>query len=360
MKNKKNKIIFVLPGRGIYPVGGFRIVYEYANHLSTLGMNVTLAHIACLYKSHSVIKGVLRYFYCLLYYPFSIKWFQLNMRVRNSWFFTLNSIFFPEGDFIVATSWETAEHVSSMKITGKKIYLIQGNETQFQFVLNHQLQERVIKTWSSDMTKIVVSSWLESLLRKIGQPCYKIFNGLDFSEFNLSVPIESRSPTTIMMLYHKSLGKGCSQSFAALRQLKKDYPSLIINVFGVPLRPAYLEEWFIYYQKPSRVLLKKLYNESAIFLSASHSEGWGLPIAEAMQCGCSIITSDIPGVMDFAADNSIKFPVGDILAMVLGLRKLIEDDFLRIQNARLGNQSIKKFTWDKSVQKFIEVLNKIC
>src|SRR3546814_17960981 len=40
------RISFVLPCSGRYPLGGFRIVYEYANRLADRGHQVSIVHFA--------------------------------------------------------------------------------------------------------------------------------------------------------------------------------------------------------------------------------------------------------------------------------------------------------------------------
>src|SRR3546814_16260425 len=40
------RISFVLPCSGRYPIGGFRIVYEYANRLADRGHQVSIVHFA--------------------------------------------------------------------------------------------------------------------------------------------------------------------------------------------------------------------------------------------------------------------------------------------------------------------------
>jgi glycosyltransferase involved in cell wall biosynthesis len=361
MKEKKTRVTFILPGRATYPVGGFKIVYEYANRLSDFGLEVTIVHIAWLYKSHPFIKGLIRYVHQLFFYRFYKKWFHLNSSVKNRWVFFPSSFSIPRSDFIIATSWETSEHVISLsKNKGEKLYFIQADESEYLLAIQRGWQQRVLNTWKFPMQKIVICSWLQDRVTELNDNVIKIFNGLNFDEFFIENPIPDRSAVTVMMLYHHSPVKGCEEGLKALRILKKEITDLKVILFGVPNKPKNLENWIEYHQKPSKDKLRSLYNEAAIFLSPSHSEGWGLPVAEALQCGCAVVTSDIGGFKDFVVDKhtGLHFIVKDVEDMVEKLRCLVKDHALRTALAEQGNVYVKQFTWERAASTMFNVLKK--
>lgn len=357
---KKIKVSFVLPGRGIHPVGGFRIVYEYANRLTELGVNVTILHTACLYKSHSFFIGILRYVYYLFFFKSKKKWFELNPKINNKWIFTAKSIFIPNSDIIIATSWETAEHVAELSDKkGLKVYFIQGNESEFVFAKKNRFEERVFNTWNLPMKKIVIGSWLQEKLFESGNVSELIFNGLNFNDFYIDKNIYDRDPFTIMMLYHDSPSKGCDEGLEAIKRLKVEKPLLKVVLFGVPDRPENLESWIEYYKMPDRNQLRELYNNSAVFLSPSHSEGWGLPVAEAMQCGCVVLTSNIGGFKDFVKnkETGLCFEVQNVDDLIRKLNYLLENDEFRVSLALAGNLYVRKFDWTVSTMKMFNFLS---
>ncbi|RYE13320.1 MAG: glycosyltransferase, partial [Rickettsiales bacterium] len=194
-----------------------------------------------------------------------------------------------------------------------------------------------------------------------GNTAIKIFNGLDFNDFFIETEIENRNSTTIMMLYHDSPAKGCKEGLTALRIIKERIKGLKVILYGVPKKPKKLEDWIEYHRMPSREKLRNLYNQSAIFLSPSHSEGWGLPVAEAMQCGCMVVTSDIEGFNDFVKnkDTGICFKVKDVNDMIEKLLIAINNKALRISIAQQGNVYIKNFTWDIALNKMVTLLNEL-
>ncbi|WPQ64530.1 glycosyltransferase family 4 protein [Chitinophaga sancti] len=359
MRERKIRISFILPGRGTKPVGGFRVVYEYANRLSAAGFEVQLVHTAWLFKRNPFVGGVIRYLYCLFFYRFIKPWFALEKGVKNKWIFALYNFLLPDADFVVATSWETAEHVAEFPARkGRKLYLIQANESEFTYVSNKGLEKASLETWKLPMHKIAICTWLQVAIKDYsGQDSTVIFNGLNFEEFFIERGVQ-KNENTVMMLHHHSPHKGSAEGMAALRLLKSRVKDLQVILYGMPAAPDGLEEWMRYYQMPERNELRRLYNEATIFLSPSHSEGWGLPVSEAMQCGCLAVTSDIGGFKDFVKDGQTAccFPVGDVESMATVLQELLLDDEKRKKLAKQGHAFIQQFTWDRAVADFIKVL----
>ncbi len=355
-------ITFILPGRGTKPVGGFKIIYEYANRLSARGMRITLVHTAWLYKSHKLASGIGRYIYCVLFYWLYKKWFTLSPAVNSKWVLTPSAPFIPDADFVFASSWETAEHVASLPSEkGIKMYLVQADESEYKLAKDNGWKERVLKTWNLPLQKIAVSSWLQQRIEETGSSAYRVFNGLDFKSFTVKVSIESRIEPVVMMLYHASTVKGWIEGLAALRLVHEEIPGLRVILFGVPGRPRILESWITYYQLPPIEQLVELYNRSSIFLSPSHSEGWGLTVSEAMQCGCAVVSSDIGGFKDFVHDRvtGLVFAVKNVSQIVSRVLELIANPPLRITLARNGNSLIQQFTWERAVRDMSGVLTQL-
>lgn len=54
--------------------------------------------------------------------------------------------------------------------------------------------------------------------------------------------------------------------------------------------------------------LAALYTDAAALVSASISEGYGLPVQEALSCGCEVIVTDIPATRETAGAVAHRFP----------------------------------------------------
>jgi hypothetical protein len=132
------QICFVMGRSGHYPCGGYKIVYEYANHLVQRGHQVTVVHPTTSYEFSSFTHRLKIYYHYLRrlagldggYRPDA--WFKMDPRVRVRWAPSLHERWIPRADVIVATAWQTAEWVQGYSARrGGKCYFIQHWETIF-------------------------------------------------------------------------------------------------------------------------------------------------------------------------------------------------------------------------------------
>lgn len=345
------RISFLLPGAGRQPVGGFKIVYEYANRLSRRGHKITIIHPALLREDASLSERVVsraRYLFHKVtnnYKP--EQWFPVDPAVRLLWVPSLEMRYIPDGDVVVATAWETAEWAATYSTSkGKGYYLIQHLETW------NGLEDRVLATWQLPLIKMAISPWLMKVAETMNQTAFYLPNGLDFQKFTLIVPPAKRTPSSVMMLYHLSSDKGSADGLSALAVVQSQIPSLRVTLFGTSQRPRQLPQWAEYHRCPGQAMLCELYNRAAVFVAPSWTEGWGLPPSEAMACGTAVAATDIGGHRTFAiADQTaLLSPPKQPDRLAANIFRLITDDSLRYRIAIGGNRHIQTFTWDKSLE----------
>ncbi len=70
---------------------------------------------------------------------------------------------------------------------------------------------------------------------------------------------------------------------------------------------------------PSDEVLCSLYNQALAFIYPSHFEGFGIPLLEAMNCGCLIVASDIPSTREIAGEIPIYFEATKIDSLLHAL-----------------------------------------
>ena len=288
-----NKIIFVLPPEKNIPFGGYKIVYEYANRLTSRGWEVSIGY-DCrnVGKSFDIkmFRNSIVHFVSELRRICYPKWFCLSDRVRKFCIYDEKDI--PVTDNIVATAYETADLVAKM-IEYNRLYLVQGYETW-----ENRTEEEVNASFRLGMKNIVIAKWLKNIVDKSCDTDNSILisNGIDLTEFSLYNPIELRKEKKISMLYHQSELKGSKYGIEVLKELKKMYPELKAVLFGIPKRPCDLPDWIEYVQNATSKQLKKIYNESQIFLYPTIEEGFGLTCVESMACGCALCATNYLGV----------------------------------------------------------------
>ena len=322
----KTSITFVLPGSLQTPVGGGRIVYEYANRLAQAGHNVHVVHspvtrIDIDWKM--VAKAIVRYPQRLLDRSFRPdSWMPVDRRVNVHWTPTLHGRHVPDADVVIATAWKTAEWVAQYgRRKGRKFYFIQHFESW------DSSHERVEATWKLPLRKIVIARWLQKMAHEMGETADYVPNAIDTEQFYCEKPIHERKATRVAMLYHTLKWKGCDDGLTAILQVKARHPNLEAELYGVPPRPKSLPDWIAYRRNPPQAELRAIYNRAAIFVAPSWAEGWSLTTHEAAVCGAAICATDIEGYRPVVIPNETALVSPAMLpeALAHNIDQLIND-----------------------------------
>lgn len=101
-----------------------------------------------------------------------------------------------------------------------------------------------------------------------------------------------------------------------------------------------------------------LYNQAEAFIYPSMYEGFGIPLLEAMACGCPVVASHIPSTQEVAADIPYYFKPGDSNHLMAALDAVIGDEH-RQTRVTQGIARSGQFSWDKAANDFYHVLRKL-
>lgn len=352
----QRRIVFLWPGYAYTPIGGYRVGFEYGNHLAEQGWEVIMIFPAfCKWKEVNLkekFKAILRFFYVLLLNKIRPKWFPLNEKIKCRLVPSLGQYFIPESEAYVATAKVTADYLVRYKTNARKFYLIQGFE-------NWQCSDHdVLASYRYPFIKLTISRWLYEIVSKYDYDnTFLLLNGFNFQEFYCTVPIKKRTDR-VAVLYHTQPEKDFKNTFEALNLAKKKYPQLKVSMFGVFPRPHKLPEWIEYKCRPSRAELRNIYNNSAVYLAGSRSEGWGLTIGEAMLCGCAICCTDCNGFREMVTNhrNGLLAPVQEPMKLADNLVTLLRNPDLRYRLAQQGLKDISNFSWEQTFKTLDHIL----
>ncbi len=102
-----------------------------------------------------------------------------------------------------------------------------------------------------------------------------------------------------------------------------------------------------------------VYKQAAMFIFPSLYEGFGLPILEAMSCGVPVLSSDRASLPEIGGEASLYFDPLNPRELKEKITLLINDKKLQSEMIKKGIEHAKKFNWERSVQKYLEILNKL-
>jgi glycosyltransferase involved in cell wall biosynthesis len=143
--------------------------------------------------------------------------------------------------------------------------------------------------------------------------------------------------------------KNVALQIRAFARLVKEYPQIRLWVVGDGAERRNLQLTTNDLQLGDAVIfegeqkdVRRFYEEADAFLLTSHYEGWGLAVTEAAGFGLPIIMTDVGLAGGFIKNNENGniIPIGDEIALVSAMKRVIEDADLR---ARLGEPARASF-----------------
>jgi glycosyltransferase involved in cell wall biosynthesis len=104
--------------------------------------------------------------------------------------------------------------------------------------------------------------------------------------------------------------------------------------------------------------LASIYSRALALVYPSLYEGFGLPLLEAMACGCPVVASCIPSNVEVAGDFAIYFEAEDVDALIAALDQAIENG-RSAQRVQQGLQHVKTYSWDRAAQQTLAIYREI-
>ncbi|CUU50754.1 Glycosyltransferase [Clostridium beijerinckii] len=98
-----------------------------------------------------------------------------------------------------------------------------------------------------------------------------------------------------------------------------------------------------------------IYNMASLFVFPSLYEGFGIPVLEAMASSVPVITSNVSSLPEVAGDAAILVEPKDIKSIAKYMSKVLADKKLRNNLIREGHEQAKKFTWESSAKKLVNI-----
>lgn len=96
--------------------------------------------------------------------------------------------------------------------------------------------------------------------------------------------------------------------------------------------------------------LVNFYNAATVFVYPSLYEGFGIPVLEAMSCGCPTITSNLSSLPEVIGDAGIMIDPYNVDQLASEIRHVLEDRALAEDMRLRGLARSKFFTWEHCAQ----------
>jgi glycosyltransferase involved in cell wall biosynthesis len=109
--------------------------------------------------------------------------------------------------------------------------------------------------------------------------------------------------------------------------------------------------------------LSRVYRRASALLQPSDAEGFGLPVIEAMACGCPVVASDLPVLREVGGPAAVFCRVGDIDSWKAGVANLLMDRSQGNERWTLRLQAIlewaRNFTWVETARRTADIYRSV-
>ncbi|MFL1999794.1 glycosyltransferase family 4 protein [Microbacterium sp. A1-JK] len=321
---------FLLPAPALTPIGGYKVVYEYADALVRQGVGVTVWHSSffnafengrfSLYRAGILAAGLWRR-RLTGHATTSIPWYRLDPRVRVKVTAARPRPKLGRRSVVVATAVQTTGHVADVarRAGATSLAFIQHFETW-------AAPEDVIRrAWARADERIVIAPWLAELCSRAGLSSVLLTNALDVDSFPTGAPLAQRRPMVMSLLSPHGYKRPdvVAHALGAVRARRPDARVVAFGIDPVPPRP--LAPGVEYVSDPSPETLRELYRSASVYLCGSDAEGWHLPPAEATLSGAAVVSTDIGGVRASMGDEALYGPPGDAEALASLAERVLEN-----------------------------------
>jgi glycosyltransferase involved in cell wall biosynthesis len=105
--------------------------------------------------------------------------------------------------------------------------------------------------------------------------------------------------------------------------------------------------------------LVNLYQHADVFVFPSRYEGFGLPVLEAMACGCPVISSNASSLPEVYGDAALSSNPSDVSGFARHLERVLSDPTLRQELRQKSLARASRFSWERTAREMVNVYTKV-
>jgi alpha-1,3-rhamnosyl/mannosyltransferase len=221
---------------------------------------------------------------------------------------------------------------------------------------------------------ISISNVVKEELRKhlksgVQKPIKTVYLGIDKSYFRSSKIISSKKFYLAMGDFapRKNIQLTIRAYSMLPREIRNIYPLKIITSTLFTARKFKIIAKKVGVSSRVKVLvniteekLKACYSAALAFVYPSLYEGFGLPIIEAMACGCPVITSNYGAMKEVAGNGAIFINPRSAYSIKKAMLEIIKkDNESKCKLINRGIERAKQFSWEKTATDTLKIYENI-
>ena len=120
-------------------------------------------------------------------------------------------------------------------------------------------------------------------------------------------------------------------------------------------RQLHVEDRVIWLPHVPQADVAALIQNAGALMQPSVYEGFGLPVLEAMACGCAVVATDIPPFREIADGAALLVPPDDVGALTAAVRDVVTSSDRRRLLVESGLARARQFSWDRCARETLDV-----
>ncbi len=276
-------------------------------------------------------------------------------------------------DLIHAHDWMSIKAgVLAKQVTGKP-FIVHMHATEFDRTGDTGVHQTVydIERWGmheSDKVIAVSDFTKQKIVRHYGinpEKIEVIHNAIDADTMvhKTQVNINTKGGPLVLFLGRLTIQKGPDYFISMAQKVLEYRPDITFVVAGSGdmqgelidrVVQSGLSDDILFTGRLNRDEVNKMYDLADLFVLTSVSEPFGMTPLEAMCHGTPVIISKQSGVSEVVT-HALKVDFWDVNELVNKVISVLDHCELKDELANNGHQEVKKFSWDKTAQRCIDV-----
>lgn len=261
-------------------------------------------------------------------------------------------------DRMVATLYTTLGYIEAYPKVKKKIYLVQGFETNFG-EYGSTIKRVANATYNAldNISYVTVSKWCKKWLKEDYEKEAKYApNGINVNNFNYEERRIGHQKIKILVEGNSSdYYKNVDESFKIIDKLNPSkYEIVYLSYQGEPKKWYRVDKF--YHQVPYEKV-GEIYGECDILLKSSLLESFSYPPLEMMATGGYVVAVPNEGNVEYLKDgvNCLFYKQGNIDEAVEKIKNLTEDAKLRNKLTENAKKTVAERDWKKIERKVLDL-----
>jgi glycosyltransferase involved in cell wall biosynthesis len=211
--------------------------------------------------------------------------------------------------------------------------------------VSHTTKQELIDIWDINPQKITV-----------------IYHGIDQNKLNIPETKRIIDNPYILYVGERRAYKNFDRFITAFSNISFKHPLLKLICTGQKLtndeinkfRTLKIDEKVIHIPA-NEIVMKRLYNDAEMFVYPSLSEGFGMPVLEAMVQNCVVVLSNTSCLPEIAGNAGTYFDPYSIDDISGKIELVLNSPSMREEKKHLGQQNTSRFSWEETAKKHFDL-----